>query len=561
MLQSTLIIFAFSCIIFQGHSYRSVKNPRKLHNLHKFSSLKSTATSKYNAFEDEITLELLDKISKKPPKSFLMQFDESELVGSMMAAGKDGLLVNCILYMTNLLVLSIGIDVAKADVFWESTLPRIKRKRQAAALEGNTLKRINVDKNFFNLMEAGFHRRFSREVVAEDSSNQLHRKSSTAVGDFITKIAAKKTSDQLELRKSKEEQLKELKRRQMMQRSGWMKLVPQNLHKYFDYLVTLRKDPVKGDFPRNFIVAAIFSFITLSNARARMAFIYSFFGNVAIMSILLTRNMPKIDVPLGMDRRRVVNWSTNSFNTAVAITALFAVPTALITFALCSLLTLSAVTKARIAMASSIFGAAYFTAFYEVFEEKGKNGWRWKKAMDGSLTEDVQERLRREVFEQKNTSELYDYEYDPQIEEFPPQPKYVDERDMLVFGEKWNPKGSGSGNGNQGGAGDIDEEEAAKHFLDWREERKDARKAPIMDVEPEVPWVGGRRGMYVQNIPVWLNNAYQKNVLKANKWRGKPTKFVKDTTEFEPVVGPLGFRDKQPSWLDLFGTGTPSLTN
>lgn len=62
--------------------------------------------------------------------------------------------------------------------------------------------------------------------------------------------------------------------------------------------------------------------------------------------------------------------------------------------------------------------------------------------------------------------------------------------------------------------------------------------------------------MYVQNIPVWLNTAYQKNVLKANKWRGKPTKFVKDNTEFEPIVGPVGFRDKQPSWLqDLFSAG------
>eukprot|EP01036_Dinobryon_divergens_P022431 gene22431-30684_t len=505
--------------------YYSVANYRK-YSSHKYPSIQSTANSKYNAFEDEINLELLDKISKKPPKSFLTQFDESELINSMMAA-----------------------DVAKADVFWESTMPRIKRKRQAAALEGDTLKRINVDKNFFNLMEAGFQRRFSREVAADVDPEQLQQKSPASMADFIAKIAAKKTSDQLELRKSKEEQLKELKRRQMMQRSGWMKLVPQNLHKYFDYLVTLRKDPGKGDLSRNFVVAAIFSFITLSNSRARMAFIYSIFGNIAIMSILLTRNMPKIDVPLGMDRRRVVNWSTNSFNTAVAITALFAIPTALVTFALCSLLTLSAVTKARIAMASSIAGAAYFTAFYEVFEEKTKNGWRWKKAIDGSLTEDVQERLRREVFEKKNTSELYDYEYDPQIEEFPPQPKYVDERDMLIFGQKWKPQGSSNS------AGDIDEDEAAKHFSDWRDERRDARKAPIMDVQPEVPWVGGRKGMYVQNIPGWLNTAYQKNVLKANKWRGKPTKFVKDTTEFEPVVGPLGFRDKQPSWLDLFGTG------
>jgi len=107
----------------------------------------------------------------------------------------------------------------------------------------------------------------------------------------------------------------------------------------------------------------------------------------------------------------------------------------------------------------------------------------------------------------------------------------------------------------QGGAGDVDESESAEHFANWREQRKDARKAPIMEVEPETPWVGGKKGMYVQNIPTWLTNAYQANVLKANKWRGKPTKFVKDTSEFEPIEGPVGFRDKRVEWLDLFGSG------
>ena len=352
-------------------------------------------------------------------------------------------------------------------------------------LEGDTLKRLNVDKSFYSVMDVGFQRRFAKEVAEIDSES----KSSKAMASLIPKIIAKRTSDQLELRKTKEEQLKDLKRRQMMKRSGLMKLVPQELHKYIDYLVTLRKDPVKNEIPRNFVVAAIFAFITMTNARPRMGFLYSFLGNVAIMSILLTRNMPKIDVPLGMDRRRVVNWSNNAFNTAVAITALFAVPSALATFGLCSLLAMSAIVKARIAMAASIFGAAYFTAFFEVFEEKSKNGWRWKKAMEGTLTEDTQERLRREVFGKENSSDLFDFAYDPQVDEFPPQPKYVDERDMLIFGPKKTADGADSKQKDQGGTGDVDEDEANEHFQNWREQRKDARRAPIMDVEPETPWV------------------------------------------------------------------------
>ena len=92
MLQTkTLIalISVISCIIYSSNSYRSVANYRK-YSSHKYPLLQSTANSKYNAFEDEINLELLDKISKKPPKSFLTQFDESELINSMMAAGKQG---------------------------------------------------------------------------------------------------------------------------------------------------------------------------------------------------------------------------------------------------------------------------------------------------------------------------------------------------------------------------------------------------------------------------------------------------------------------------------------
>lgn len=463
----------------------------------------------YNFFEDEITLELFEK-KKNNPTTY--KFDEDKLLSSM-----------------------IKLDVAKTDNYWESTLPKIKKQRMEAAQGSDTMKRIAVDENFINLMNSGFDRKYLLET--SDVSSYITKSPPT---DLIVKTAAKLTSDQLELRKSKEEQLKDLKRKKLMERNGIMKLVPQNLHKYIDYVVSLRKDPVGGELARNIGLSGIFSFIVINNARARMAFMYSLIGNLAVMSILLTRNMPKLDVPIGMDRNKVVNWSQVSFQTAVAITFLFAIPCGLLAAGLVSFLPLAVLTKVKASLAMSIVGSSFFTSFFEVFEEKSKPGWRWKRAMEGALSDDVQEQLKRQIFGERKLHDSYNFEYDPEVDDFPPRPKYVDEVD---------------GSSAPGGSGDVDEDESSIHFAKWKEARKDARRAPIMEVSPETPWVGSKVGMYVSSVPAWLNNAYQKNVLKANKWRGKPTKFVKDTSEFEPVLGPIGFRDKSPEWLNLFGTG------
>ena len=59
----------------------------------------------------------------------------------------------------------------------------------------------------------------------------------------------------------------------------------------------------------------------------------------------------------------------------------------------------------------------------------------------------------------------------------------------------------------------------------------------------------------MSNVPTWLTTAYKAHVLKANRWRDTPTKFIKDNSEFELIPGPLGFRDKFPEWLSMFGTG------
>ena len=73
------------------------------------------------------------------------------------------------------------------------------------------------------------------------------------------------------------------------------------------------------------------------------------------MSILLTRNMPKVNVPMGMDKNRVVSWSDNSFKSAVGVTAFFSITSAIVYTSLLSLLSnINLVQKLRTAMALGV---------------------------------------------------------------------------------------------------------------------------------------------------------------------------------------------------------------
>jgi hypothetical protein len=195
-------------------------------------------------------------------------------------------------------------------------------------------------------------------------------------------------------------------------------------------------------------------------------------------------------------------------------------------------------------MIVSMMASTYFTSFYEVFEEKGKGGWRWKKSLEGTLAPDVKEKLANDLFGSEVRGGQYDYEYDPQIDDYPPQPKYLDEVQPKSDEQKM-----------KGGDSDINDPESQAHYEKWRLERLDARRPPIEDAPPETPWVGGKAGLYVDKIPSWLKAAYNRNVLNANAWRGKQRKYKKDIKEFQLIDGPLGCRDKRPEWLNLFGTG------
>ncbi len=424
-------------------------------------------------------------------------------------------------------------DVALADNFYEATFPRTKKLRSAAISENNIEKRLNIDSNFYDLMNMGYERRLASQSLETTRDSRF----------AALRTAAQFTEKSLELGKSKEEQIKDLKRERLNNRPAYMKMVPAGLHKYVDYLLSMRVEPEKSELTKNVALGGFFSFVIWVNQSARSSFMYYVVGNLLILSSLLTRNMPSQTITPGMDKnKKVAGWSPNSFKTAAAITLLTTVGIALMTLAVSAVLPITLDSKFKTAMFFSMLGVSYFTSFYEVFEEKSKNGWRWRKAVEGELPDDPTKQLTQGL-SQTELRDLYEYEYDPEIDEYAPKPKYIDEVD-------------GSGDPTiAGGSGEIDEPAEQQNFNEWKQWRKDSRKPPVEEAAPETPWVGSKEGMYVNKFPNWLKTAYNRNVLNANQWRNKPLRFIKDYKEFEMIEGPVGFRDKRPFWFDVFGTG------
>jgi hypothetical protein len=88
------------------------------------------------------------------------------------------------------------------------------------------MKRIKIDENFIKLNNLGFYRRVYTESEDEDGLNP---------DMSLLTMAARRTENSLELTKTKEQQLNDLKKKKLLNRSGLIKLVPQGLHKYIDY--------------------------------------------------------------------------------------------------------------------------------------------------------------------------------------------------------------------------------------------------------------------------------------------------------------------------------------
>lgn len=425
-----------------------------------------------------------------------------------------------------------GLDISRANNYFEGTLASTRKGRLDASSANDADAKLAVDDTYYKLMNMGFSRRLALE---KGSSNIGLGKNS------ILSRSALRTASAFDVGKSKEDQLKELQDIRNNERPGFLKFVPESFNRYFDYLKSLEKVPKKSEKTRALFLGAFFSFVVWMNASARSSFMYNVIGNLMLLSALLSRGQPQIENKPGMPRRQPASWSAMAFRTALAIQFIFSVPVSFLVMLLTYPLPLSGNIRNKLAMSTGLLTASYFTAKYEVFEVKGKGGWRWKKAM-----EDIQSQDEKILADQvmKTEKEMYDYDYDPMIDDYPYQMKYLDELD------------GGLEAPGVGGTGTLDEDEAAEHYASWKSDMKNSRRAPIEYVDPEEPWVGGKKDMYVDKVPKWLGEAYENNVRNANQWRGKPTIHEKDTSEFDDIAGPKGFRDKRPDWLDLFGASS-----
>ena len=215
--------------------------------------------------------------------------------------------------------------------------------------------------------------------------------------------------------------------------------------------------------------------------------------------------------------------------------------TALIT----SLIPMSVKAKAKAAMVASMIGVSYFTSFFEVFEEKSRNGWRWRKAVEGELQDDVTKQLTEDIFDKDagDLSDMYDYAYDPEIDEYPPRPKYVDEMD-----------GSGDPTLAAGG-GDIDEPEAQKDYTAWKEWRKILAVLPWRTLLLRLPGSAARRECTSTSSP-------NGSIAPTSETFSRPTSGAANLFASSRTIrssrasrAPWASEDKRPFWFELFGTG------
>jgi hypothetical protein len=407
----------------------------------------------------------------------------------------------------------------------------VKKKRKESSAEG----KASLDENFYNLMEIGFNRRASAE-----HSVMFGKNGDNVPINNILASAALKTVYHMELGKSKEEQLKDLEDYQRSQRKGIVRFLPSRMIKVYDYFRSLIISPKKSDVLRNMALSSFFSFVIWVNARVRSSFMYFVIGNLAIMSFLLTKNMPKTKPMPGMDRKRAITWSSNSFKTAVALTLMSVLFYGSSTLLVTMPFDITKSLKLKLAMIVAIMSTAFTTSCFEVFEDKNKNGWRWEKAIN-TVSSETKSQLSNSI----GTVEMndkFEFAYDPHVAEFPPKPKYIDEVEGVDPLEKRSDN-------------EHDEKESKLHYETWMADRADARRAPIESAPSDAPWLGSKPGFFSNKVPSWLSKAYVQNVRKANVWRMQKPKFKKDTSEFELVDGPKGFRDKRPEWLNMFGDG------
>jgi hypothetical protein len=381
-----------------------------------------------------------------------------------------------------------------------------------------------------------------------------------ALGSFKFR-AAKNIADVFGFGGVNLQQLEKFQEGRINTRGGLVGLIPPRYLCYYDYVKSLYKKPTPKDRSKAYLVAILTAAINFVQASGRSGLFFYIIGHLMLASVMIGRGQKEKAYVPGMPKRdENGKWSTMSFRTSVALMGIFMAAGYSISVLTSLILPFRPLRTRRFYLGMSALLSGYWSTFFETFEPREQNGARWRKSLEDAYKKELSK------FEYKpkndgNITQVYEFEYDPIVEDFPPRPVY--EHDLFfsnVTSERDDPDASLQKF--------VEEEDlkAAKFKVDSAHLRKKPMR--IRDVKNSVDdFLGARKNVNKFKFREGLRDAYKLvwGVEKLfNKYSRKPEGNYleeKDYSEFEPITGPFGFRDVPPEAVLRYITKPPYLTD
>jgi hypothetical protein len=491
------------------------------------------------------------------------------------------------------------LDTYRSHNFWSGPFQRLEKLKIQSIINRNPAITKVALKGFWELMSHGFQRRFHHEqndfqqYIGQLTQGALGKVNENPVNggfDGFFQQVGRQISNQYALTQSQAEQWQAIQQARYLARSPFVRMLPSFIHPYIDYFQSLYKAPNRFEMIRGILLGLFLSVVTVLNT-GRRAFTFTCIGNLIPLSILLSRGMPTKKpmpgMPLQNDRRSIF-WSMESFYTATALTAMFSIPVVLLTRGIIALFFSQQIPVQyhwMIPIAAGILSTNIGTSYYEVYESSTQGGSRWRKAVsqysspeslvtatatatattatsdassgEPSTTPSITPAVSTlsNGLNIGNANQLYSIYADEYY------PDRDDIRGLVSSSKPWDKLVPAY-------IPDMDEIEYEK----WRDDRTDARLPPMEDFDEASIDLGVKKTIRSNqdssentnnnalrdfsvddDTPRWIGQHVEKSTLAANAWREIKTTFERDYSEFSPIFGPAGFRDKTPEWVKLFG--------
>jgi len=188
--------------------------------------------------------------------------------------------------------------------------------------------------------------------------------------------------------------------------------------------------------------------------------------------------------------------------------------------------------------AAGLIPAAIGVSYFEVFEDAKDPGSRWKKAQSLSSKVDLDSALLELSIEDAEKTEPYDFEYEPDFDDFPgTSQRYQHDMDLIYYPEK-----------KDGITRELYNPEDEKHYKDWKIAMKDMQIPPLMPKDVNDAFVGAEGTFFAKTASKSVKRSYLRGSRQGSKWKNIEQVY-KSELEKTPITGPPGFRDATPNWI------------